>query len=399
MITQKMLSQKTKGFTLLELLVALFIGLILLGGLVQVFVATRNNIRVQTSINFMQENVRVAAADLSYRLRMAGFFHTVAKPRAQIPVVGQSLSKDVFAVTLPSVSPGCNVLSWTVGVQGFDGAAADPTSCIGADYLPNTDVVVFTYLRAEFKGLPAFDGQADTTTLEPGQVYALIFDQKFREVGTPQGGMIGNSATLSAPTINRALILSTTVNSENTFIQINGSSIPERTFKRSAALMPLEVEIYYVRKCSEGVNCTLASDGGRPQPTLMKRRLTPTGFVNEPVVDGIEQMQIEYTASGCGRPLSATELTLWAGCNGVFVETSRWQRVLNTRITLLARSNEQDGVLSDNATYELSRDTLTYSPASVESFLPNNRRYRRLMLGVSGQPRNATRPFPALTGF
>jgi type IV pilus assembly protein PilW len=155
------------GFTIVELMVALLIGLLLLGGLIQIFVVTRSNYRVQQSLNYLQENLRFAGTELGYGVRMAGFFHTLSAPTSDLEsadgatgtATGSNLTNDEDELQIIAgtpLTPGCNVVSWTVGLQGFEGGAVDPTSCIPASsYLPGTDVIAITYLRPVFMGLPA----------------------------------------------------------------------------------------------------------------------------------------------------------------------------------------------------------------------------------------------------
>lgn len=68
------LTKKQGGFSLTELLVAMVVGLILLGGLVTLMVNSKKNYAVQDYSARLQENARFAMQFLSYDLRMAGFF-------------------------------------------------------------------------------------------------------------------------------------------------------------------------------------------------------------------------------------------------------------------------------------------------------------------------------------
>lgn len=63
-----------RGFSLTELLVAMVIGIILLGGLVTLMVNSKKNYAVQDYSARLQENARFAMQFLSYDLRMAGFY-------------------------------------------------------------------------------------------------------------------------------------------------------------------------------------------------------------------------------------------------------------------------------------------------------------------------------------
>lgn len=62
-----------KGFSLVELMVAISISLILLVGLIQVFISSKRSYNIQDSIARMQENGRYAVGLLSDDIRLAGY--------------------------------------------------------------------------------------------------------------------------------------------------------------------------------------------------------------------------------------------------------------------------------------------------------------------------------------
>lgn len=66
--------RKQRGFSITELLVAMVVGLFLLGGLVMLMANSKKNYAQQDYSARLQENARFAMTFLSYDLRMAGFF-------------------------------------------------------------------------------------------------------------------------------------------------------------------------------------------------------------------------------------------------------------------------------------------------------------------------------------
>jgi len=67
------LNRAQHGFSLIELMIAMLLGMILLGGVFQVFVATKNGQRLQNSMAEVQENGRYAIHFLRENILMAGF--------------------------------------------------------------------------------------------------------------------------------------------------------------------------------------------------------------------------------------------------------------------------------------------------------------------------------------
>lgn len=65
---------KQHGFTLVELMVAMTVGLLLLGGVITILTSSHQTYRVNDALARMQENARYAFQVLSRDIRMAGYF-------------------------------------------------------------------------------------------------------------------------------------------------------------------------------------------------------------------------------------------------------------------------------------------------------------------------------------
>lgn len=65
---------RTKGFTLIELMVALLLGILLMGGVISVFIEGKRNFVQDDEVSRVQENGRYALRLLSREIAMAGFF-------------------------------------------------------------------------------------------------------------------------------------------------------------------------------------------------------------------------------------------------------------------------------------------------------------------------------------
>lgn len=66
-------TRRQRGMTLIEILVAIALGLLLLAGILQVFAASRQSYRVQQNTARMQENALIAVEILQRSVREAGF--------------------------------------------------------------------------------------------------------------------------------------------------------------------------------------------------------------------------------------------------------------------------------------------------------------------------------------
>ncbi|TQV77559.1 prepilin-type N-terminal cleavage/methylation domain-containing protein [Aliikangiella marina] len=67
------ISAKQKGFSLVELMVAALLGLVLLGGVIQLFLGSNENYRMQDELASIQEDGRFALMFLNEQIEMAGW--------------------------------------------------------------------------------------------------------------------------------------------------------------------------------------------------------------------------------------------------------------------------------------------------------------------------------------
>ena len=423
-----------KGFTLIELLIAVVVGIILLGGLVQIFILTKNNYRIQQGLNYMQENLRFAMGEVGYSARMGGFFYTVSQPRSVLATSAASVfgsgggaasagavqsANELTVLPGLTATPGCGMISWTVGIQGVNSTSARPPCIAAANHVAGTDMLFVSYLRPVFLGLPAITTPAIATgggaITQPATnvanvdifddgIYAIVFDPGSKgDVTAKQGGLIGTGTLLTAP-IRAASLFYSATETDKIIANNIGNGGPVNLIKRSAAMMPVQLELYYVRPCSVleagESECRATSDGGNPQPTLMRSNVVPgaaggaRSANDEAIVSGIEQFQLEYLASGCSGYLNAVQIAAGTNCvPTAFTPEQRWQRVINIRIAMVARSNERANE-RDLAVYPLSTDTTAYTAATNITQLPANDRYIRRTMISFAQPRNALRPLP-----
>lgn len=131
---------RQKGLSLVELMVAITVGLILLAGVLQIFASSQQSYRVQEATSRLQENGRFAIEFLSRDIRMAGYRSC-----------GGSATKVTNALNgaTPGVLPAA--------IEGFESPA--PTPAVPA--APGTDTLT---LRTAFgEPIPVLAGMASST--------------------------------------------------------------------------------------------------------------------------------------------------------------------------------------------------------------------------------------------
>jgi Tfp pilus assembly protein PilW len=308
---------------MVELMIAVVLGAIVVGGLINLFVANKKAYQMQSGNNFLQENLRVAADRISWSARMADFWG--GNQIASVTGSGSSGSKvtakgnctGAWATKIvPDASGGG-------GVYGYDGASSFPidSNCIddAANYVPGSDVLVLRY--------------AEPQSLSPGPADAT----------TP-----AVSATVSSNAKAVFLLSTPGVNA-----QLFSGSVPTTTTaKLQRYVHPFQVDVYYLRPCaviSAGAACSAKDDGGNPLPTLMRMHLNLDGtFTSDPIVTGIEQLKFEY-----GVVTNPTDATPTYKSASSVTSAGQWANVVSVRMTMVAVNPTRDVAMPHTATLTL----------------------------------------------
>jgi type IV pilus assembly protein PilW len=151
---EKVKWQKHKGFSLVELMIAAFLGLILIAGVISLFISSRQSFRVQEQLSNVQTDGRFALMFIERFAENAGWFDQIppspADPTTQSSAIDFAVSQDgggnandVLSLQMEalagtgidcngSVVPGTTVrndffvVGTTLLCQGNGGAAAQP---------------------------------------------------------------------------------------------------------------------------------------------------------------------------------------------------------------------------------------------------------------------------------
>jgi type IV pilus assembly protein PilW len=321
-----------RGFSLVELMVALAIASVLLGALGIMFVNTSNARGDLDRSSRQVESGRYAMQVLGDEIRHAGYYGALANP----PPLGASVTQlpDACASALATVQDSIGIpLQGYAGQSSAANLDSGKLACIdaAAGYKPNTAVLV---VRRASTATPIAKG-----AMASGNFYIQ---------------------TSGCPGDLSRYVLDSYANTASFSLHSNGSpgcfpitSAPE------AKVTPYLVRIYYISTCS-GSDCS--AGGADTVPTLKRIDITPGG-ASAPVavVDGIENLQLEYgidttAAPGDGSPdvYKAAPLTL-----------AEWQNVMAVRVHVLARNLEASSGFKDTKTYALGPVSV---PAQNDAF-------------------------------
>ncbi len=315
---------KEKGLTLVELMVAMVIGLVLVGGVIQIFVSNKQAYRVQEAMSRVQENGRFAIEIFSRNTRMAGF-------------TGCG-SLDVVEPNVIANNPPAGGFSASNAVFGYeyDGSAWTPAfAAPPANVVANTDVI--TINRGDDCGAYLLGNMtADNANIQlnPGNSCGftagdiiIISDC----VSTDVFRATNVSAGASKITIAHA-------NSQNTTNRLS------KAYGADARIHKLSSYDYYIRENPAG------------EPALYIRE---NGAVSE-LVEGTEDLQILY-GEDTTDDKSADQYV-----DADAVAVSDWNNISGVRATFGLRS------LTNNVS--TSNQTYSYDGANI-----TNRRLRQNM--------------------
>lgn len=297
-----------QGLSLIELMVALTLGLILIAGISEIFVQSKHGYRIQEATARIQESARYALAALGRDLREADFWGGVDQG-----------SVYALPATLASAAAAPCSDAWFAnyreGIRGYDGAAGSPLAGCTGNYVANTDLVVVRHAdpNARF-------ANNETTSSSDALLYRSV---------------VGRAGYL--------------------FLQSNWSgalaALPDPA-DGGAFNYRLRSAVFYIRDFnSDGTN----------RPTLYVNA-TDTGS-SQPLVEGIEQMQLSYGVDVDGdrtvdRYLAASD-----------VATADWAKVLSVRVGLIVRADLADASFNDEQTYAMPGG-YDFKPSSDTSRLP-----------------------------
>lgn len=311
------------GLSLIELMIAVTIGLVLLAGVVTIVTSSSRTQRELEKIGRQIENGRYAIEVLQQEIPHAGYYgEYFGLPTA-------AAMPDPCATTVADIDT-----AMALPIQGYDSPTGNPApTCLGdADHRDGTDILVVR--------------RASTATTAIGSLAANELYLQSRAwdhvLATATGG-----ETAGSP-------------GSYTLLKRDGSV---------ANIRRLHTNIYFVGPDADDV------------PTLKRLTLTGSGgalaFVEEPLVSGIESLQIDYGLDDDGDSIPDS-FTTDPGT------VDDWTDVVNLRVHLVVRNNEPTPGYTDTKTYDVGLEGSVVAPgdsyrrrayvASIRAINPSIRR-------------------------
>lgn len=272
------------GFSLVELLVAMAIGLILISGMISVFGGNRRSSELNQAMSNMQESARFAIEAISRDARMAGFQGCMdLNTAAATPIGNGAPTSDLYS----SATTGAVITSATNWIPAPHSTFTIPTGDLAP--IPGTHALTLQYGSAERATLvTGMTSPADNITISAtdearwglnGDELMIIANCDFADLFK-----ISGIATAGA---NK--VISHTAN-DNT---LDGAGIGNLTADygneaiSTAELMLFASNIYFIG------NTGITNDNGDPIRALYRQSLP---YTNPPLelIQGIENLRIRF---------------------------------------------------------------------------------------------------------
>lgn len=311
--------KKQQGLSLVELMVAIVLGLILVAGVIELFVNNRQAYRVQDAQSRLQENGRYAMKVLTQSIERAGYLGCATRSALNINNMLDTPNGYLWDFTTPiegNEATGTN--QWTPARDSLI------TSPVGGSDILTIRTIEPPELRVVSHPTTGAPGSADITVnsghgLEAGNIVlahdcvaGAIFELTS---GTTSAGILRHNKTLGynfgAGWVNK-----------------------------------IATNSFYIR-----------TRANMPVPSLYLKN--GTSNPNE-IIEGIESMQIQYGVDTSGNGSADAYQTA--------NQVGNWNNVVSVRINLVMVSVENNLTLNNSQPYRLDGKVIT----------PNDRRLRRV---------------------
>lgn len=325
-----------RGMTLVEILVALAISGVLLAGVMQIFVSSKQTYRFQESMARLQENGRFAIDFITRELRMAGYTGCYNQDPA----------------SMENILNDSTNFSWDINnlLQGYEATSPTswtPTLDTGAiNAKGGTDVIAIRYMSSDSINLAP-----PNTTEKSAQLFlATGADGQFAIGEILMVSDCGQASVFQVTNFQTAGGKVNVVHS-NSGTYTPGNSTPNLSMEYGidAEIARLETGLYYI---------TDASTTG--EPTLIYESLTASGGTTSgltatELIEGVENFQVLY-----GEDLTADgAANTYTTANAV----TNMANVISIRVSLLIRS--EDNVMPTPQAYTFNGATITPTDTRV----------------------------------
>ena len=284
--------KRQAGLSLVELMIAITLSLLLIAGVLQIFLSSKQTYATNNALSRVQESGRFAMDFLTQDIRNTGY-------KGQC--LGQPLTHGTIDILWRLDNP----------IEGWNNISnKQPT------HLTDTPVTGTDTIRIKLAAGPGEVQAASGNTAANNTI----------SLGANTSGVAQHAITLISDAIACDLFRNTATSNATSVAKAAGVNWTHN-YTGSTEVLPLQNATYYIR-----------ANAGRPNSLVRQRLSTSTtdpAWVTEELVDGVQDMQILYGIAGANRQVSD-----YVTANNV----TNWDNVVAVRINLLVVSADTNVV-------------------------------------------------------
>ncbi|MDF1589446.1 MAG: PilW family protein [Gammaproteobacteria bacterium] len=318
-----MISRKQQGFSLVELMVAMLLGLIVTAAVIEVFINTKQMYRVQDARSRLQENARYAMYYISEAVRKTGYLGCATRASA-IPVTNTLNNNANYLWNYATSVQGVNASGSNVWSPAIDPSITSPLS--------GSDVLTLRGMDDSVIQVTAHPGGSP-----PGSAAILVNAGN----GLKQFDIVMVTDCLAAAVFQ---ITSANPNTSGSLTHNTGGGVPGNWTDdlgkdyANGEIIKLATTSFYIRNNGDG------------KPSLYQR-VNNNGA--QELIQNVEQMQVLYGVD-TGADGAADQYVM---ANNV----TNWADVISVRVSLLLRTDEDNLTVDGPQTYNYNGATITAS--------------------------------------
>ncbi|MDH3671665.1 MAG: PilW family protein [Gammaproteobacteria bacterium] len=353
---------KSAGFTLVELMVAITIGIIILGALSQVFVTSRSTYTTEEGLARVQENGRFAMNFITEDIRMAGYIGCQDQAGGLVNQLNDP-SGDYWPLRPPNTpSPVVTGFNYT---GGGSSNLADWTPALPGAYFavgevePFTDVIMIRRGSDESLRVVASPG-GTWMNLRADDLY-IPMPNDLRQWD------IVMVADCEAADLFQITNATTDIRTTGRIQHTNAVPPPgngpgnvgpalSQSYGSNAEIFSLVTHAYFI-----GTGDSTGTNVGNTVPALFRKQIGVGGVAAAEMVDNVESLQVFFgidsgplPGAGVCPPCPDGVADQYLEAHIVDLNPANWITVASVRVGLLVRTPDEHGVDVDNNTYNVA---------------------------------------------
>jgi type IV pilus assembly protein PilW len=340
------------GFSLLEVMVALTIGVVMLLGLSTLFINSSSSRQELERSGQLIENGRYAINSLFEDIRHAGFFGHYSNTS-----IGGVLPDPCEISSAANLQNGLRF-----PIQGYRSSAIDQRPDLSATSCDNTQSLI--------EGNAALS-LLTTANLLPGSDVVVV--RRAETVAATNATLVVNDAYLqSNPSLARVYFAANGVDLAATAADGTTLAVTNRA-GGAAPLYKYLVHVYFVAPCSRGsATGGVCQSGDDSVPTLKRLELSVAGgtrtMVITPLVEGVEYLKLGYGIDNSPATVNSSTGSIGDGVADLYTSTpaaNQWSSVVSARVAMLLRNLDATRDHSDSKSYTVGELSV---PATNDQF-------------------------------